>query len=164
MPVDDHDKLCHFCGINLEYDPYEMQNSLFEAMDTQGSDFEEDIRFIAYKFLKLICEGIEVEYSIYTIENTYNIEWKVLNSFLTDKNYFIDEKITDDGYMFMFNHPLHFWEKYEMDIVNYTDFENYFYQHADSNSLEVCLDYLKQFDDDEFVLEIIDEIRSDLNN
>ena len=78
MPIDDHDKYCHFCGINLDYDAHEMQNSLFDAIDTGRSDFDEDIRFIAYKFLKLIEEKIELEYSIFTIENTYNIGWDVL--------------------------------------------------------------------------------------
>lgn len=162
MPIDDHDKYCHFCGINLDYDAHEMQNSLFDAIDTQRSDFAEDIRFIAYKFLKLIEEKIELEYSIFTIENTYNIGWDVLRSFLTKNNYFSDDKITSGGYDFLNNHPLHFWEKYHMDIVDYTDFENYFYQHLDLNPLEICLNYLKKFSDEEFVSEIIDEINNDL--
>ena len=162
MPVDDHDKFCHFCGINLNYNPYEMQNSLLDTIDAEESEFTEDIRYIAYKFLKLITEKIEVQYCIYTIENTYNITWDVLNSFLVENKYFIDDKITDEGYEFLNNHPLHFWEKYEMDIVNYTDFENYFYQHPDMNPLDICLDFLKQFDDDEFVVEIMEEIKKDL--
>ena len=163
MPIDDHDKFCHFCGINLDYDPYEIENSLFEFVDTGESDFNEDIRFIAYKFLKLIDENIGIEYSIFTIENTYNIDWAILNSFLQKNNYLADDSITSEGYDFLNSHPLHFWQKYQMDVVNYTDFENYFYRHTDSNHLEVCLNYLSQFDDDEYVLEIIDEIKKDIN-
>ena len=162
MPIDDHDKFCHFCGINLDYDPYEMENSLFEFIDTCESDFNEDIRFIAYKFLKLIDENICLEYSIFTIENTYNIDWMSLNSFLQKNNYFADDSITSEGYEFLNSHPLHFWQKYQMDIVNYTDFENYFYRHTNLNPLEVCLNYLNQFEDDEYVLEIIDNIKKDI--
>ncbi len=163
MPIDDHDKFCHFCGINLNYDPYEMQNSLFKSLNTSKSDFNEDIRFIAYKFLKLIDEKIELEYSIYTIENTYNIDWEDLNSFLHKNNYFKNNSITSEGYEFLNSHPLHFWQKYNMDVVNYTDFENYFYNHPDSNPVEVCLNYLSQSDDDEYVLEIINELKKDFN-
>ena len=162
MPIDDHDRFCHFCGINLDYDPYEMQNNLFDSLNTQKSDFVEDIRFIAYKFLKLISEKIEVEYSIFTIENTYNIEWNELDNYLTANNYFVNNEITAEGNDFLVNHPLHFWENYHMDIVDYTDFENYFYNYPDLNPLEICLNYLKQFDNDDFVLEIVNEIKSDL--
>ena len=69
--------------------------------------------------------------------------------------------ITPEGYEFLNSHPLHFWQKYHMDIVNYTDFEDYFYTHIDSNPYKICLDYLKQFDDDEDIVEIINEITKD---
>ncbi len=161
MPVDDHDRFCHFCGINLEFDPEIFQNNLMEYIDTQKSDFTEDIRFIAYKFLKLIDSKIELEYSIFTIENTYNIEWNVLNSFLDENNYFKENKITHEGHDFFNSHPLHFWEKYDMDIVNYSDFENYFYAHFDENPLKICINYLKKFGDDEDFVEIIDKIKQD---
>ncbi|MBP3791634.1 MAG: GNAT family N-acetyltransferase [Methanobrevibacter sp.] len=160
MPIDDHDRFCHFCGINLEYDPNKMEEYLFNSLNTHKSEFEEDIRFVAYKFLKLIEEKIELEYSIYTIENNYNVNWKTLNVFLMKNNYFVDNDITDEGHEFLDNHPLNFWEKYHMDIVDYTDFENYFYEHADLNPIEICLNYLKQFDDDEFILEIMQNIEN----
>ena len=48
-----------------------------------------------------------------------------------------------------------------MDIVDYTDFENYFYQNSYVNPIDRCLSYLNQFDDDEYILEIIDEIKRD---
>lgn len=162
MPVDDHDRFCHFCGINLEYDAYEMQDSLFSSIDMSESNFREDIRFIAYKFLKLIDEKIEMKYSIFSIENTYNIEWNVLKTYLEQNNYFINDSITDEGHNFLNNHPLHFWERYHMDVVDYTDFEKYFYAHEGSNPLEISLNYLKKFEKDEYILEIIEEIQSDL--
>ncbi|WP_407392739.1 hypothetical protein, partial [Methanobrevibacter sp.] len=156
MPIDGHDKFCHFCGINLAYDADEMQDSLLETINTSKSDFTEDIRFIAYKFLRLIDEKIDLDYSIFTIENTYNIDWYDLKLFLERKNYFRDYSITDEGYEFLDSHPLHFFENYHMDIVDYTDFENYFYENSDANPIDRCLDYLNQFDDDEYILEIID--------
>ena len=61
----------------------------------------------------------------------------------------------------MNSHPLHFWEKYNMDIVDYTDFENYFYSNIGSDFKDICLSYLKQFDDDEYIVELINEINSD---
>ena len=48
-----------------------------------------------------------------------------------------------------------------MDVVDYTDFEDYFYSHENSSPVEICLDYLKQFGDDECIVKIIDEINKD---
>ena len=124
MPIDDHDRYCHFCGINLSYDIGEVQENLLKSIDSEESSFNEDIRFIAYKFLKLIDEKIEFDYSIFTIENTYNISWSSLREFLDKNHYLKDKLITDEGYNFINSHPLHFWEKYHMDVVNYSDFEN----------------------------------------
>lgn len=164
MPIDSHDRFCHFCGINLNYDPDIMQDSLINAVSVNESDFSEDIRFIAYKFLKLIDEKIDIDYSIFTIEQTYNISWDTLNDYLKINDYFIDYQITSEGYHFLNSHPLHFWNKYQMDIVDYTDFENYFYAHINLNPKEICLSYLKQFDDDEYIIEIINEINNDCSN
>jgi len=164
MPIDDHDRYCHFCGINLNYNMADMQSNLLNAIDTGMSDFSEDIRFIAYKFLKLIDEKIEFEYAVFTIENTYNISWSNLNEFLDKNSYLINNSITDEGHEFLESHPLHFWEKYHMDIIDYTDFENYFYAQRNSSPIDICLDYLKQFDDDKDVVEIIDEIIQDCLN
>ena len=162
MPIDSHDKFCHFCGINLGYDLEEMQNSLLSSINSSNGDFQEDIRFIAYKFLRLIDEGIDLDYSIFTIENNYNIPWIDLNLFLERNSYFEDSHITGEGYYFLDNHPLHFWEKYHMEILNYTDFEDYFYEHADLKPIERCLNYLSQFENDECVFEIVEEIGNDL--
>ena len=133
MPIDDHDRYCHFCGINLNYNPDVMQESLITTLNTHESDFSEDIRFVAYKFLRLVDEGIDLNYSIFTIENNYNVPWDNLKDFLDKNKYFVEGKITSEGYSFINSHPLHFWQKYQMDIVDYTDFENYFYSHSDSN-------------------------------
>ena len=162
MPIDSHDRYCHFCGINLDFDEYEMQNRLMEYITNSKSDVDEDIRFVAYKFLKLIDEKIDLGYSIFTIENSYNVAWNDLKMFLDGNSYFKDGRITQKGYAFMDGHPLHFWEKYHMDIVNYTDFENYFYDNPDSNPLETCLSYLAQFDDDEYISELVEEIKRDI--
>lgn len=162
MPVDSHDRFCHFCGINLSYDPDEVEDNLILTLNAESTDFKEDIAFAAYKFLELVDDGIEVDYSFFSIENTYNVSRFELEVFLKDNNYFIDDLITDEGHVFLNTHPLYFWKKYHMDIVDYTDFENYFYTHDGANPLEVCLDYLKQFDDDEYISEIIDEINKDL--
>lgn len=158
MPVDSHDKFCHFCGINLDYDIDEMQDSLISSISVSKGSFNEDIRFIAYKFLKLIDEKIDIDYSIFNIENTYSISWFDLRSFLEKNSYFRGSSITPEGYDFLESHPLHFWEKYRMDIVNYTDFEEYFYSREDLKPVERCLSYLSQFDDDECVRQIISEI------
>nr|WP_294999210.1 GNAT family N-acetyltransferase [uncultured Methanobrevibacter sp.] len=164
MPIDDHDRYCHFCGINLNYNPDEMQDSLITTIGTYESDFSEDIRFVAYKFLILIDEGIDLDYSIFTIENNYNISWDNLNDFLDKNGYFGEGKITSEGYDFINSHPLHFWQKYQMDIVDYTDFENYFYSHNYLDPKEICLNYLKQFSDDEYIVELIEEIQNDCSD
>ena len=164
MPVDSHDRFCHFCGINLEFDPNSEENFLFNYLKSSNDEFTEDIRFIAYKFLSLISQNIETEYSIFTIENTYNIDWKELKSFLTENDYFKNNQITSEGLKFLKSHPLYFWEKYHMEVVNYTDFENYFYSSKNSNPQKICLDYLKQFSDDEYIVEIIDEIKKDCSD
>ena len=85
MPVDSHDKFCHFCGINLEYEPNKVLDSLLDTVDVMHDEFDEDIRYVSYKFLKLINEGIELEYSIFTIENTYNIDWDILKEYLSNQ-------------------------------------------------------------------------------
>lgn len=161
MPIDSHDRFCHFCGINLDYDPGEMEDSLMESTSMRESDFTEDLRFIAYKFLRLMENKIDLEYAIFTTEATYNIDWRVLKSFLSSNNYFDDGRITSEGLEFLGSHPLHYFEKYHMDIVNYTDFENYFYSHPNTDAKIICLDYLSQFDDDEYIVELIDEIKND---
>ena len=162
MPIDSHDRFCHFCGINLDCDLEEMQSNLISSINTSNVNFKEDIRFVAYKFLKLIDERIDLDYSIFTIENTYDVNWFELNQFLERNDYFRDNSITPEGYDFMNGHPLHFWERYHMDIVNYTDFEKYFYSHEDSNPIERCLFYLRQFKDDDCVLEIISDLEKDM--
>ena len=161
MPVDSHDRFCHFCGINLDYDPSEMEDRLMESISTHESDFREDLRFVAYKFLRLIENKIDLEYAIFTTESTYNVDWRDLKSFLSSNNYFDDGRITPEGLEFLGSHPLHYFEKYHMDIVNYTDFENYFYSHPNRDGKIICLDYLKQFGDDEFIAELICEIEKD---
>ena len=163
MPVDSHDRYCHFCGINLNFDENELKNSLLKSLNTVQSDSVEDIRFIAYKFLKLITEKIDLDYSIFTIVNNYNIDWFSLDNFLTKNGYFKEGHITVKGLEFLDTHPLHFWEKYHMDIIDYNDFENYFYNHSSLKPLEICLNYLKQFRDDEYIFEIINTINNDLN-
>lgn len=162
MPIDDHDRYCHYCGINLDYDPSEMESSLIETITQAKTAFNEDIRFIAYKFLRLIEEKIELEYSVWTIANTYDITWHDLKSFLDKNNYLNENEITKDGHEFLNTHPLHFWEKYHMVVVNYTDFERYFYDHDDEDCLEICLNYLNQFRNDDYILEIINRIKEDI--
>ena len=159
MPVDNHDKFCHFCGINLKYNPDEMFDCLFETIKSQNSDFKEDIRYVAYKFLRLIDEGIEFDYAVLTIENTYYMDWVKINEFLKDNDYFTDE-ITEDGYDFLFNHPLNYYEEFNMSCIDYTDFERYFYENENLPGIEICLNYLNQFKQDEDVQEIIDEINT----
>ncbi|AMD17475.1 hypothetical protein TL18_05245 [Methanobrevibacter sp. YE315] len=162
MPIDSHDRFCHFCGINLDYDIDEIQENLIRFINTSKSDFEEDIRFIMYKFLKLINEKIEIDYAIFTIENNYNISWSNLRYCLEEYGYFLNGSITEKGYEFLDSHPLHFWEKYHMDIVNYTDFEDYFYKHPEINPIDRCLNYLEKFENDEYISEIILNIKSNL--
>ena len=161
MPIDSHDRYCHFCGINLDYDIDEIERNLIESLKVSKSDFKEDIRFSAYKFLKLVEDGIDFDYAIATIENMYNVSWFELRDFLDKNDYFEDCAITDRGHDFLNAHPLHFWHKYGMDAVDYTDFENYFYEHSDLNPSDICLNYLEKFDRDEFISEIIENIKSD---
>ena len=164
MPIDSHDRFCHFCGINLDYDPGEMENSLINSISHEKSDFEEDIRFIAYKFLKLIEENIDLYYAILTIENTYNINWNELDEFLDANGYFDHDHITPEGHLFLNSHPLHFWKKYHMEIIDYTDFESYFYSHDELTPMEICINYLNELDAEEYILEIIEEIEKDCKN
>ena len=159
MPIDSHDLYCHFCGINLNYNPDDMLDSLMNSLNNPVGELNEDIRYIAYKFLRLIQEKIELEYSIFTIENTYNITWNQLKTFLNKNNYFNDE-ITEKGYEFLDSHPLHYYEKYHLDMVNYSDFENYFYQHEDMDAKTRCIDFLNEFCDDEEISDIISEIKN----
>ena len=158
MPVDDHDMYCHFCGINLSYNPDEMFNSLITTFSIDSAE-KEDVRFVAYKFLKLIEAKIELEYARFTIEKTYGISWSELKSFLNKNSYF-NGKITMKGYEFMDTHPLAYYEKYNLDIVNYSDFEKYFYQNPDLDGKTVCINFLREFGDDEDISEIISELNS----
>ena len=158
MPIDDHDRFCHFCGINLRYNPNEMFDSLVSSIKTHDDDFQEDIRYVAYKFLKLIDGGIDFDYAVLNTENTYNVNWDVHKGFLDENNYF-NGTITDDGYEFMHNHPLNYYEEFNLSFVDYNDFEKYFYEHDDLNGIEICLNYLKQLDDDSDVLETIEELK-----
>ncbi|MBQ9160077.1 MAG: GNAT family N-acetyltransferase [Methanobrevibacter sp.] len=164
MPIDSHDRYCHFCGINLNYNLDEIESNFIEYINTSKRDFDEDIRFIAYKFLKLLDGEIEFEYAVFTIENTYNISWSKLKQFLTANDYLDGKNITDKGYDFMLNHPLHYWQKYHMELVDYTDFENYFWQNDHLGAEEICLNYLGQFSDEEYISDIISEIRKDITN
>ncbi len=157
MPADSHDKFCHFCGINLNYNPSEMFDSLLENIKTESTDFSEDIRYVSYKFLKLVDGGIDLDYAAATIENTYNINWFNLKKFLDENNYFND-KITDEGYEFLLNHPLNYYGEFNMSNINYTDFEKFFYENNDLNGIEICLKYLNQLGDDEDIREIVEEI------
>lgn len=157
MPIDSHDKFCHFCGINLDYNPSEVFESLIEYIDKSSGESSEDIRFIAYKFLKLIVQGIEVKYCIFTIENAYGIDWISLKKYLEDCNYFKKGKITYEGFTFMDNHPLNVYEKYCLTMVDYTDFEKYCYENKNRDKKEIVLNYLKQFGNE--YQDAIDEIR-----
>ena len=141
----------------------DFEENLFKSITPGASAFSEDIRFVAFKFLSLIDEKIDLEYSIFTIENNYNVDWSVLKSFLEENNYFKQDMITGEGHEFLNSHPLHFWQRYHMDIVDYSDFESYYYEHYPNlKPIDICLNYLKQFDDDEYISEIIDEINHDL--
>lgn len=157
MPTDSHDRFCHFCGINLNYNPDEIFDSLVESIKTERGEFTEDIRYVAYKFLKMVGEGIDVDYAIAAICNMYNINWTDLKEFLDENGYFNGE-ITEEGYDFMFNHPLNYYEEFEMTNIDYTDFERFFYENNDLNGIDICLKYLNRFGDDEDVRQIIDEI------
>ena len=157
MPIDSHDSFCHFCGINLRYDPDEMFDSLLKGIKTEDGEFCEDIRYVAYKFLRLVGEDIDLDYAIANIEDTYNIQWLELKEFLDENGYF-DGEITDEGFDFLYNHPLNYYEEFDMSSINYTDFERYYYENNDMNGIDVCLNYLRQLGDDSDVREIIEEI------
>lgn len=157
MPTDSHDRFCHFCGINLNYNPSEIFDSLLESIKTEDSDSTEDIRYVAYKFLKLVDEGIDNDYAVSTICNTYGMDWHDLKKFLDENSYFNGE-ITDEGYDFMFNHPLNYYEEFGMSNIDYTDFERFFYENNELNGIDICLKYLNRFGDDGDVREIIEEI------
>ncbi len=159
MPIDSHDRFCHFCGINLNYNPQEMFESLLSTIDESDYDYIEDIRYVAYKFLKLISEGIELEYAIITCENSYNISWSILKDYLDENSYFKDNKITNEGYDFLTSHPLHLFEKYELDAFDYSDFERYFYENEELEGRQLVLNYLDQFGDDD-ALELKKEIKN----
>lgn len=156
MPIDGHDRFCHFCGINLNYDGEEIFDSLLNTFGDDG-DFVEDISYVAYKFLKLISEGIKLDYSIITCEKAYNVEWDLLKGYLVENNYFARNQITQKGHDFLNSHPLHFFEKYELNLFDYTDFEKFFQSHKEMSGKEIVLKYLDQFDDEE-VLELKKEI------
>lgn len=157
MPIDSHDRFCHFCGINLEYRPDEVLDSLMDTLSIPEGDFVEDIRYVAYKFLKLIDEGIDVNYSIVTVENTYNIDWDMLKEFL-DKNELFNGEITQKGLEFLKRHPLHFYEKYGLDLFDYTDFEEFFYTNVNLDSKEIVLKYIDQFESDDEIKNLKKEI------
>lgn len=149
MPTDSHDRFCHFCGINLDYDADEMFESLLNTIGQYSDDTVEDIRYIAYKFLKMISEGIEVEYALMTCANSYCTDPQFLSKYLSGNDYFKSNKITQKGHKFLKTHPLYFFEKYELGIFDYTDFERYFYEMEGLDGDRIVFHYLNQFDDDE---------------
>ena len=74
-----------------------------------------------------------------------------------DKNdLFKGEKITSNGFEFMDSHPLNYYEKYCLSMVDYTDFERYFYENQNLSGKKIVINYLKQFGDE--YLDIIKEI------
>lgn len=158
MPIDNHDKYCHFCGINLKYNPAAVEKSLINAMEFGESDCEEDIKYVAYKFLRMIESKIDLDYAIINTEKSYNIDWLDLETFLLKNDYFNGKGITKKGFDFLNNHPLHYYEKYEMTLIDYTDFEKYFYENKNLNGNEICISYLEQFKDDEEISELIRQI------
>ena len=160
MPIDDHDKYCHYCGINLKYSPNDVENTLINSVSQFDSKIGigEDIRYIAYKFLKMIYEKINFEYAIFMVENNFNINFKVLKKYLKENNYIKDEHITQNGIDFLNHHPLHYYEKYNMDIVDYTKFEEYFWQNSNLDGNEICLKFLNNYDDKD-IEEIKEEIK-----
>lgn len=160
MPLDSHDKYCHYCGINLSYNADEIENNLIDSINQFDNNIndEEDIRYIAYKFLKMIYEKINFEYAIFMCENNFNIDFNELKKFLKENNYIMDENITQNGINFLNNHPLFFYEKYQMDIVDYTKFEKYFWENSDLNPKEICLSFLEKYND-EYIDEIKEEIK-----
>jgi hypothetical protein len=160
MPIDKHDKYCHYCGINLDYNPDEVEKNLINSINQFNDKTNpEDIRYIAYKFLKMIHEKIDFEYAIFMTEKNFNINFKSLKKFLEKNNYIKNEKITSEGIKFLNNHPLHYYGKYHMDIVDYTKFEDYFWKHSNLNGKEICLKFLEKYDDEE-----IEEIKEEIEN
>lgn len=149
MPIDSHDRFCHFCGINLNYNPEEMFESLVNTFNESDNELSEDIRYVAYKFLKMILEGIELEYAIMTCENAYNLSGNLLMKYLDENNYIKGNEITDEGHDFLRKHPLHLFEKYELDAFDYSDFERYFYENENLDDKKIVLSYLEQFSDDD---------------
>lgn len=149
MPIDSHDRFCHFCGINLNYNPEEMFESLLNTFNESDNELSEDIRYVAYKFLKMILEGIELEYAIMTCENAYNLSGNLLMKYLDENNYIKGNEITDEGHDFLRKHPLHLFEKYELDAFDYSDFERYFYENENLDDKKIVLSYLEQFSDDD---------------
>lgn len=149
MPIDSHDRFCHFCGINLNYNPEEMFESLVNTFNESDNELSEDIRYVAYKFLKMILEGIELEYAIMTCENAYNLSGNLLMKYLDENNYLKGNEITDEGHDFLRKHPLHLFEKYELDAFDYSDFERYFYENENLDDKKIVLSYLEQFSDDD---------------
>ena len=149
MPIDSHDRFCHFCGINLNYNPEEMFESLVNTFNESDNELSEDIRYVAYKFLKMILEGIELEYAIMTCENAYNLSGNLLMKYLDENNYLKGNEITDEGHDFLRRHPLHLFEKYELDAFDYSDFERYFYENENLDDKKIVLSYLEQFSDDD---------------
>ncbi|SDA65734.1 hypothetical protein [Methanobrevibacter millerae] len=164
MPIDSHDKYCHYCGINLNYNPDEVENNLISSINQFSDEIypNEDIRYIAYKFLKMIYEKIEFEYAMFMCESNYNITQKRLKKYLNDNNYINSENITQEGIDFLNNHPLHYYEKYHMDIVDYSKFEDFFWKNSDLNKEEICLKFLDKYDDEE-IEEIKEEIKRNIS-
>lgn len=160
MPIDKHDKYCHYCGINLAFNPNDVENTLINSINQFNDEIEcdEDIRYIAYKFLKMIYEKINFEYAMFMTENNFNINPKVLMKYLKEKNYIKDRNITSDGINFLYNHPLYYYEKYNMDIIDYTKFEEYYWQNSDLDGNEICLKFLEKYDSRD-IEEIKEEIK-----
>ena len=85
----------------------------------------------------------------------------MLKKYLNENNYINDESITEEGIEFLNNHPLHYYEKYRMDIIDYTKFEEYYWNHPDLSGEEICLKFLDQYDD-EYCNEIKEEIKRNI--
>ena len=160
MPIDNHDKYCHYCGINLKYNPNDVENTLINSINQFNNEIntDEDIRYIAYKFLKMIYENIDFEYAIFMVENNFNINFKVLDKYLKENNYLKDGNITQNGINFINHHPLHYYEKYNLDIIDYTKFEEYFWQNSNLDGNEICLKFLNEYDG-KYIKEIKEEIK-----
>ncbi len=156
MPVDNHDKYCHYCGINLAYNPNDVENTLIDSINQFNNEIEsdEDIRYIAYKFLKMINEKIDFEYAVFMTESNFNISFKTLKKYLNENNYIENESITSKGIDFLNNHPLHYYEKYNMDILDYTKFEQYYWKNSNLGGNEICLKFLERYDGED-----VDEIK-----